>query len=216
MWPFYEDVVVEPVTSLAFPGVAVWIGCIPILSFLAFLTGCKDTVREDLEAVPTLKAVGCGGEVGGFAAHLLFMVGVFAGGWAFMAIGGALGYPPELSGTISLSSFVGTLIFMAFTKTGITGVPGFGGAPPPVAAVFTLACVAMNVNVMFEAMDGKVPTSYWFLLAAGVLIPQLAGYKIRKEGYAIKPVLKGGAPPATKAEVMKTPARSSKSPKKQR
>ena len=198
--------------TLAFPGVAVWLACTPLILALAFMTGCKDTAANDLAEVAVLKAQGCSAEVGGFVAHILFMVGVFAWGWGITCLGGALGYAADLSGTIGLTAVVGTLVYMAKVKDGITGLPGFAGAPLPVAILFTLFATVLNINAVLATIDGSISIKFWLVEAVAVAIPQLLGYKIRKTGYEIAPVPKGAAvkPPPTKSPA----ARAAKSPKK--
>ena len=127
MWPFDEmavDVSDIAGASYAFPGVATWLACVPLLLALAFMADCKNAIIKDFEEVPILKGQTCSAEVGGFCAHIMFMLGSVACGWAVTAIGAAMGLSPSLCGALGVPSFAGIMLAMQFSGAGPTGMPG--------------------------------------------------------------------------------------------
>jgi hypothetical protein len=189
-------VVEAPVEPAGFPGVAVWLACVPLLLGFAFMSDCKNAMVEDISHIKILKKEGCSGVFGGFCAHIFFMVGIFSNGWGFTALAGALGFAPELAGAIGVVSINGIFLYMELFKTGPTGLPGI--APPaPVTYFVTLLSLALLANAACETgvypLDGKdeFNMKYWVLMVVAALVPQAIGFKIRNEGFQITPVAKG-------------------------
>ena len=121
------------------------------------------------------------------ASHCAALAGIFSWSWGIVTLGNALGHPPELAGCAGLSSFVGTLLYMQVAGQGITGMPFFN-APIESRILSGVPCLALNINMLLEALEGHVSLSFWIYYVAGVGFPQLMGAIRRAEGW-MTPVL---------------------------
>jgi hypothetical protein len=180
------------------------------------MADCKNAMTTDINGIAILKKEGCSGVFGGFAAHIFFMVGVFANGWGFTALGGAMGFAPEIAGTSGVVSITGIMLYMELFKVGPTGLPGI--APPaPVTFFLTFLSTMLLANAAFETLAGNAPMKFWVVFTVAVLLPQAIGSKHRKEGFQIPPVtstVKTEKPAAAPAAAPAKSPRASKSPKR--
>ena len=162
-----------------FGDAAVWLSVAPVLVGLAFMSGGKDALAGDFAELAQLKDQTCSPEVGGWLVHLIFFGGFACWSWAFSTLGLALGFEPALALAIGFSAFYGCFVYMAIAGQSLMGFPGFYGVPPPLRILFGIVNLSLIVNVVFKALDGAVPLSFYGVLLVGVGGPHLIGAKVR-------------------------------------
>lgn len=91
---------------------SIWFSLVPIVMGMLFMAKAKTQIGEAFAEADALKGQSMSGEVGGFVAHLFFMLGTVAWVWGMNNLSLCLDLEPVLAMTVAFFGLFGTLLYM--------------------------------------------------------------------------------------------------------
>lgn len=124
-------------------------------------------------------------QVGAFITHVMFMMGTISWAWGLTNLGLAMGIDQALVKMAAFAAFYGIVVYMFMANTSMNGVPDFPGVPADARVLFGVPTIALVLNLILKAKEGDVTPAAWGLIAAGFLVPQLCGAKMRSKDWKV-------------------------------
>ena len=172
----------------------VFAACFPVILGIVFMVNARKELAEVFKPSAIPKGNKDQAFFAGAITHLMFILGIIVHSMGVMNLALGIGYPVQLALLPPFATLATLLVFMAVTRTGICGAPGFNFPPVPgvIGLPIILGTLLYNAYTNWDSygLTDYETTVLAALVAAPVLISQGLGAWHRSIGYSNEQVAK--------------------------